>query len=60
MIINDALQLHHRFPRFIRIRDDKQPEDGTSAQQVADMYNSQEQVKNTKGNKGPARDEFDF
>lgn len=33
-----------RFPRFLRIRDDKQPEEATSAEQIVDMYESQASV----------------
>lgn len=44
-----------RFPRFLRIRDDKQPEEATSAEQIIDMYESQAVVG--KDNQG---DDDDF
>lgn len=50
-----------RFPRFVRERDDKKPDDATSAQQVAEMYNRQDVVvNNAKKGGGRVDDDFEY
>ncbi|KAK8124469.1 uncharacterized protein PG998_000228 [Apiospora kogelbergensis] len=47
-----------RFPRFIKVRDDKKPDEATGSRQVVEMYRKQESV--TK-NKGPSvDDDFEY
>ena len=47
-----------RFPRFIKVREDKKPDMATSARQVAEMYRKQESVAKSKG---PAvDDDFEY
>ncbi|KAF2223187.1 hypothetical protein BDZ85DRAFT_218781 [Elsinoe ampelina] len=47
-----------RFPRFIREREDKKPEDATSATQVAGFYRDQMVVSGQK--KGGVDDDFEY
>ena len=46
-----------RFPRFIRLRDDKGCEDATNSEQIAQMYNDQATTKSSGG--GGYDDEYD-
>lgn len=52
----DSRGISLRFPRFIRVRDDKAPEETTAPQQIASMYRAQA----TAGGAGAHDEEDDY
>ncbi|RMZ90386.1 hypothetical protein DV736_g2381, partial [Chaetothyriales sp. CBS 134916] len=49
-----------RFPRFIRRRDDKKPEDATTSKRIKEMYDNQEVLAAQKEAKTGVDDDFEY
>lgn len=49
-LVSNSRGIGLRFPRFLRIREDKSPEQATLAEQIAELYNGQKIFTGTKAN----------
>lgn len=49
-----------RFPRFIKTREDKKPDQATSTRAIAEMYRKQEAVAKENAGKGGVDDYFEY
>ena len=49
-----------RFPRFIKSREDKRPDQATTTRALAEMYRKQEIVAQEGARKGGVDDDFEY